>query len=436
MKRLSILFWVALLWIDFGTVTAVFPQEKLVHRGRYFWGEFVKRGDIGKSGTLKIRAFKGDVRILGWNQKQFEIREKIKMDIFTRSEAEKALALAKSDVSVSGKTIQIDGTNFRSWMSGDVSIKVPRNFSSRVNVRGGDISVRFLRGNQSLGTSGGDVALEDLRGNIQARSSGGDISARKIKGALAVATSGGDLHLVQVSGTVSGSTSGGDILVKNCADRISVSTSGGDIEASAVDGDLNAMTSGGDIDVRDAEARVRVQTSGGDLSVSHVSQDVVATTSGGDIKVENALQKVQAKTSGGDVFVRGVGGPVVAYTSGGEIRIQKARSSVNAKTSGGNVFVEMTPEDFTVPHWAKIYSSGGDLTLVLPRNLPATISAVIKVRNHRLRDLSIKSDFPLKIERTEKSDWNREIRATGDINGGGDKIELGTVDGNIEIRKE
>jgi hypothetical protein len=68
--------------------------------------------------------------------------------------------------------------------------------------------------------------------------------------------------------------------------------------------------------------------------------------------------------------------------------------------------------------------------------MPATISAEIKVNNHRLNKFHIESDFPLKIEKVKESDRVKAIRATGDISGGGDTLYLRTVNGNIEIKKK
>ena len=435
--RRTIILGMAGFFLLAGLVSSVFPQKKLVRKGRYFVGQIDKSGRVDKSGQLEIRDFKGDVRVTGWDRQAFEIHEKIKMDIFSREEAKKGLTLSENSISVSRRAIQIDGHDFRSWMTAVLEIKVPRNFSTRIGVKGGDVAVHLLQGDQTISTSGGDVALEDLKGRVIARTSGGDIEVNRFKGNLSVSTSGGDLRLVTISGEVNGSTSGGDIFVKECGDRVHVATSGGEIDVFGVNGDLNASTSGGDIRVREVLGRVDVHTSGGDLIVQHAAKDVYAATSGGDIRISDVQQKVRAKTSGGDISINGAGGAIVALTSGGEIDIRKAAASVTAKTSGGNVFVEMTPDDSSRSHSAKIFSSGGDLKLVIPAKMPAHIFAEIKIRQQVFgHHFTIHSDFPLKIRTLKKSGWRKEIQAVGEINGGGDQLELHTVNGNIDIRKK
>ena len=436
MKRIKWIFLVTLI-LGMGLAAAkAFAQEELHRAGRYYVAEFTRTFKIKEGGTLEIRKLRGDISVSGWEKSTTEVREKVKMDIFTKSEAQKGLDLVKKTLMATDRKIFIDGSDYRSWMIVDVVVKVPRRFNTKLNTRGGDILLENLKGDQTLSTSGGDVKLTEINGQIQARTSGGDISVERLKGTIALATSGGDLDLQDIVGVLSGSTSGGDISLKNSTDRVSLSTSGGDIRIINSRGDLMARTSGGDIDVRESGGRVNITTSGGDISLNKASGDVVARTSGGDIEVLNALKNIVVKTSGGDLDLENIGGSIRAVTSGGEITIKNAGASVEAKTSGGNVSVEMNPVDFSKDHHAKIASSGGDLELTLPAKLPATIFARIEVRHKPLSDFSISSDFPLNLEKKAKNGWNRMIEATGDINGGGDRIELKTVNGNIVIKKK
>jgi len=416
--------------------TNLLAQEKLYRKGHYFIGEITKTLSAGRAGILEIRNKKGDITVKGWDQPRVQIHQKLKMDVITKSEAEKGFELVKNSIHVSGKRILVDGRDYRSWMQVDFIVNVPKVFNVKLKTSGGDLVLVGLKGDEELITSGGDVEIRNANGQIQARTSGGDISVKDAKGTLSLATSGGDLELNTITGVLSASTSGGDIVVKNCGDRIVVATSGGDIQIVNTRGDMNARTSGGNIDVRDADGPLSIITSGGDIQVSRASGNVTAKTSGGDIGIADALKRVTAITSGGDIYLKNIGDAAVAKTSGGNIEIRNAGSSVNAITSGGNVSVEMNPRSFKIDHHAKIISSGGDLELSLPGKLPASIHAVIRIKHKLLQSYSITSDFPLQIQKSDEKGWVKLIEATGDINGGGDKIELKTVNGNIVIKKK
>ena len=101
----------------------------------------------------------------------------------------------------------------------------------------------------------------------------------------------------------------------------------------------------------------------------------------------------------------------------------------------------MTLTDFSKDHQVELRTAGGELTLILPEKLPATLRAEIEVED-RWRDYNIYSDFPL-TTRTEGSGAEKRyrrrrrsyIRSEGEINGGGDLIELYTVNGDIHIKR-
>ena len=97
--------------------------------------------------------------------------------------------------------------------------------------------------------------------------------------------------------------------------------------------------------------------------------------------------------------------------------------------------MEMTLQDFSVDHHVDIKTGGGEIELTLPGNLPASIRAEIKFRKRSWEDYEITSDFPLKTTAEDEDSKYRIIRASGDINGGGDFIDLKSGGGNIRIRK-
>ena len=215
-------------------------------------------------------------------------------------------------------------------------------------------------------------------------------------------------------------------------------TSGGDITIGGTTGEVTARTSGGDIEIERASGSTEAVTSGGDIRIGRTTGDVKVKTSGGDIRIEHADGAVDAHTSGGDVTIDNAEGSLKAGTSGGDIKISNATGGgVSARTSGGDIEARLLASVSALDEDWFLQSSGGELTIRIPEDLPATLEAEIHLERSwsgRDQDYQIDSDFDLD-EQDESGRNRRTIRATGDINGGGNLIRLETSGGDIQIRK-
>jgi len=106
--------------------------------------------------------------------------------------------------------------------------------------------------------------------------------------------------------------------------------------------------------------------------------------------------------------------------------------SIDAKTAGGEVEAELIPSG---KGESRLSSAGGDIRLYIAENSKATIEATIRLQGwgfHKDRYV-VKSDFPSESYDTDED--GGEIRAVYKLNGGGERVELNTVNSNIEIRK-
>ncbi|MBN1472920.1 MAG: hypothetical protein JW925_14190, partial [Syntrophaceae bacterium] len=133
----------------------------------------------------------------------------------------------------------------------------------------------------------------------------------------------------------------------------------------------------------------------------------------------------------GNINIGMTDGDVDANTSGGSIRIMQAKGAIDAGTSGGAIEAEMIETDNSKDTHVILHSSGGPLTVYLPATIEATVSADLKISRFADRDYEIYTDFPLSI----KGEDSDHISARGDINGGGDRIQLSTTNGDIRILK-
>lgn len=181
--------------------------------------------------------------------------------------------------------------------------------------------------------------------------------------------------------------------------------------------DLNLRTSGGNIEVQDLQGDVDAETSGGTIDLKEVEGEVSAETSGGGITAQEIRGALEVKTSGGPIHVSEVSGPVQAETSGGGIRIRDAGAEVDARTSGGSVAVRFAgmPE-------GHVETSGGSIEIELPEGAGVDLEAGTSGGRVEI-DSSIQVDGS--VSRHEVS---------GELNGGGESLDLRTSGGNIRIR--
>ena len=368
-----------------------------------------KLSPVGKGGTLYLESGMGSIKVGTWEKGEVFVSVK------KRARSKERLDGFEVQIEQNGNDIVVSGDNeWNNRVRVEFQVNVPREYNLDLSTGGGSIDVSDINGNVKLHTSGGSIAIGDVDGgDVDAHTSGGSIKIGDVNGDLKVDTSGGSINLGKITGTSSIHTSGGSISV----------TQGGS--------DINAHTSGGSISIGPSNGNVKVSTSGGSINIATVNGDVDADTSGGSVKVEGSKGKTIIRTSGGNLTVNSSGGPVMADTSGGNIKIMQAKGAIDARTSGGSIVAEMIETDNSKDTHVSLHSSGGDITVYLPETIEATVSATLKISRFANRDYQIYTDFPLSVKGEDSS----RISAKGDINGGGDRIELNTSDGDIYIKK-
>lgn len=354
---------------------------------------------------------------------------KKKKELYTVFEENRAVVFQK------GHQIFIQGKNRNPGLEIEYILRVPEKSDVRGDLSGADVECENIDGEVELETGGGDIEVSDIKGRVRLRTSGGDIEVKNVEGPVMAGTSGGDVTVSSVDGDVDVRTSGGDIWVRGVRGVCDLHTSGGDIEIVDCRGKkVFGRTSGGDITVKDLLADVYLRTSGGDIEGEGIAGDATLKTSGGDIKIDSICGYGDISTSGGDILVEYSGGDMVLNTSGGDIEVRKAVGGIDATTSGGDLWVKKyNGEDGNLGN-VSLESSGGSITLYLPMGSRATIRAEIVMRKKFRGKYNVYTDFPLSVKE-EKVGGEIIIKAAGDINGGGDMVELRTDEGDIFIKK-
>jgi DUF4097 and DUF4098 domain-containing protein YvlB len=398
--------------------------------------EILKVLEVDEGGTLTVRTPKGAIEVGSWAKDKVQVRVLKRYRGSSEDRAEQALENIEVYIDKHGNDVRVQAEteNRRYNDKTDLffDITVPARYNVDLETRGGSISIDDLEGRVLAETAGGSISVGRIKsGDVDVETKGGSISIDGIEDGSGMAvTAGGSITVGDVTGTLDVKTAGGSIHLDRIGGRTHAKTSGGSIAVESCGDDLVAETAGGSIQIGSVKGDVTVDTAGGSITVGPATGDVDARTSGGSIRLKDCGGSVTAGTSGGGITVNGSGGPVEVETSGGSIQIDDAHGYIEAKTAGGSIEAEMKVSKKDADTHCLLTSSGGDLILWIPEDLPASFDVELKVTRWTDEDYEISSDFPLTINR-----GNHRVSCSGDINGGGDPIRLRTVNGDIEIRK-
>ena len=332
----------------------------------------VKKGD-----GLDVRIHEGSIMVHTWDKDEVSVRiHSLDDDRLTDVTA----------VQSGGKILVEDRGD------GDLSVvvRVPGTFDLTLNTGAGDIGVKG-----------------SVKGDIEAATGGGDVMIGKTTGRVSLETAGGDIGTDEVTGDVLSHTAGGGVTIKRVTGGADISTAGGDIILGSIGEKLRASTAGGE---------VRIESTGGDCEV---------TTAGGNIAVGSGSGRIVLQSAGGDIELRTGKGNANINTAGGNITIHSMQGAVRAQSSAGDVSVMLDP----APGGSSTMSTGaGDVTLTVASGAKATITARCPDLSGHGEEGPIQSDFPV----VRVKGGNVEIQ----VNGGGHKIMLETMIGEISIKKK
>ncbi len=128
-----------------------------------------------------------------------------------------------------------------------------------------------------------------------------------------------------------------------------------------------------------------------------------AGTTNGNVEVNDVIGGVRGSSTNGQVNMEGVGGPVEGSTTNG---------NVNVTISSGVEFESI-----------RLSTTNGSIELNCPENINADVSA-------HTTNGSVSSEFPITVQ---GSFGGKSL--DGRINNGGNRIDLHTTNGSIEINK-
>lgn len=274
-----------------------------------------------------------------------------------------------------------------------------------------------------------DAPLETYQTVVRSR--GGSIRVRSVSGNVTAESDGGVITLDVIGGDVRAVTAGGSITLGEIGGDVTCETAGGSIRLDRSRGDATLHTSGGAITVGEVGGRLRAETAGGGISAEKVARGVIAGTAGGGIEIGEAGGLVHAETAGGRIEIANAPGGVRAEAASGGIRLERVAGRIYAASLSGDIQAAFLAgrrlED------SLLEATSGNIVIYLPADLRVAIDAVVDFAHGRN---TISSEFSgIRVIQTGDEFGPGEVRATGDLNGGGPVLRLRNTSGRIQIRR-
>jgi len=202
-----------------------------------------------------------------------------------------------------------------------------------------------------------------------------------------------------------------------------------DVTVGEVRGNARIETGAGEIELGAVFGQCNVTSLGGPLNLGDIMGSLFAHTGAGDIIVRAARMGGQVTTDGGIVRVIYAGGPMTLRSGGGDIIVRQFSAMMDAQTTSGDVTLTGDPAQKSIPVTAR--TQQGNIVLNVTPRFAADIDATILTSDPDVNEMHI--DFNGITVRREQVGNKTRIRATGKINGGGERVELYAEEGDIHI---
>ncbi|HYM59453.1 MAG TPA: DUF4097 family beta strand repeat-containing protein [Thermoanaerobaculia bacterium] len=207
------------------------------------------------------------------------------------------------------------------------------------------------------------------------------------------------------------------------------STNVGNVQVGQVRGDARVDTGAGEVELDTVTGSCTVTSLGGPLNLGEISGWLIARTRAGDVLVRGARSGGIISTGGGIVQLFYTAGPTNIHSDGGDIIVRQAAGPVSADTHSGDITITVDASARTQKIEAKAYQ--GNVIFNAGPRFAADVDATVLTSDPDSD--SIHSDFHGLTIRKDQANGKTRIRATGKINGGGERVELYSEDGDIHI---
>jgi DUF4097 and DUF4098 domain-containing protein YvlB len=204
----------------------------------------------------------------------------------------------------------------------------------------------------------------------------------------------------------------------------------GDVKVPEIVGNAEIFTGAGEVQLGAVSGAARVISYGGPMQFGEVLGVLTASTRAGDILVDSARRGGSLSTKGGTIRLLYTSGPTRLESGGGDIIVRQAAGPITAETRSGDISITLDPSEKTEK--INAITTKGNIILNVPAGFAADVDATIDTLDADAD--SIVSDIPgLAITREQIERGRTRVRATGKLNGGGERVILRAVGGDIRI---
>lgn len=202
-----------------------------------------------------------------------------------------------------------------------------------------------------------------------------------------------------------------------------------DVTVGEIRGNAHVETGAGEVELGTVFGQCSVTSMGGPLNLGDIIGPLFAHTGAGDILVRAARMGGEVMTDGGLILVIYAGGPMLLRSGGGDIIVRQFSTAVDAETTSGDITLTGDPKQRRLKVTAR--TQQGNVILNVSPRFAADIDATILTSDPDVNEMHI--DFTGLTVRREQVGAKTRIRATGKVNGGGERVELYAEEGDIHI---
>lgn len=206
-------------------------------------------------------------------------------------------------------------------------------------------------------------------------------------------------------------------------------TTVGDVKVAQIRGNARIATGAGEVQIGSVSGTAVVRSEGGPLQLGEVLGTLTASTRAGDIFIDSTRRGGTISTQGGTIRLLYTGGPTRLTSGGGDIVVRQAAGPINAETTSGDITISVDAALKTGSVQAK--TAKGNVILNVDPHFAADVDATITTTDPNAD--TFLSDVPgLTVNRSQVA-GKTLLRATGKINGGGQRVVLSATEGDIRI---
>ena len=401
--------------------------------------EFSEVFPAGDATSIHIEHSHGNVEVRGWDESELKLDGEKIVRAKNEELAQEYASQMKVEITREGDRIYVK--TIRPELSSPPLSSPPRaggkeggeikqmtiNYTLMVPYQM-DMELKSAHGNVEVSSLQGELEVDSRHGNLNVESIDKGLSVKHAHGNMEVAQVGGNATINQSHGQLKLDQVAGNLVLEQQHGNANIDDIGGKAEVNHQHGNLELISVGDDMQLHHRHGNVALETIGGyleankehgSLRVDDVQTDLTIKSRHANIDALNIGGNAHVEDAHGRIIIEGVDGDLFASDEHGNVSARDITGSVTVRNSHGNIEVtvdEPITRDYTLS------TRHANITLEVPEGSRVDIHASTSHGN-------INSTVPL-----EQIKSRNDVTASGQLNGGGAKIELTNNFGNITIK--